>query len=316
MSIPTDERQDAAWLSSQTASIAAVALAIVAVVLDAVAPAHYTLPVLYGVPLVLCVWVRRVWFLWVLTIGLLALTFAVPLWGSPSTLAEGRSVTLVNRSLAAFSTLLIAGIVHARVHVNRILAKQRTDLEKQNAALEAANLELSSREEEIVRQNEELQSQTEELERQSEELRVTNEELANREKTLEQLLELSRTLIGEFNREEMLTRICEALGVLTDGLRSAILERRDHELQITCHHNFGREGLQTDRIPHAHSFTSMILSLGQTGYLEDISLRPDLMVPQPKQGEPVRSVLSSAAADSWTVHRRHRNLRQPAPALE
>src|SRR5439155_19682344 len=108
----------------------------------------------------------------------------------------------------------------------RVIEAQRTSLEEQNRELGAINEELGQREEEIVRQNEELQSQTEELERQGEELRVSNDDLAAREKTLEHLLELSRSLTAELARSDMLTKICEALGVLTSGLASAVCEKR------------------------------------------------------------------------------------------
>src|SRR5207248_5952696 len=113
---------------------------------------------------------------------------------------------LANRVLAGLSTLLIAGLVHARILAEQTLDGHRAALEKQNAALESANLEITGREEEIVRQNEELQSQTEELERQSEELRVTNEELARREHMLETLLALSRSLTIELSSYETMEK--------------------------------------------------------------------------------------------------------------
>src|SRR5207237_4442783 len=103
----------------------------------------------------------------------------------------------------------------------RALEEQRDRLLEKNTQAEAIKEEIGQREEEIVRQNEELQSQTEELERQGEELRVTNEDLAAREKTLEQLLELSRSLTLELSQPDMLKKICEGLGVLTTGLEAA-----------------------------------------------------------------------------------------------
>src|SRR5205823_11767852 len=121
--------------------------------------------------------------------------------------------------------LTAAAALASWVNSERLVEKQRADQEEQYRELEAINEELGQREEEIVRQNEELQSQTEELERQGEELRVTNDELAAREKTLEQLLELSRSLTLELTRDEVLTRVCDSLTIVTSGSAAAFLER-------------------------------------------------------------------------------------------
>ena len=88
--------------------------------------------------------------------------------------------------------------------------------EQHEKDLQAQNDELAAREEEIARQNEELQSQTEELERQSEELRLTNDELARRERALEALLDLSRSLTAGLSQDETMDRICGALSQLVN----------------------------------------------------------------------------------------------------
>src|SRR5262249_7703725 len=148
-------------------------------------------------------------------------------------------------------------------------------------------------EEEIVRQNEEMQSQTEELERQDEELRVTNDELAARERTLEQLLELSRSLTAELSHGDMLKKICEALGALTTGLASAVCEKRDDHVHIICDHGFGPGGPAVIDYSYAGSFTALVIASGQTAFLEDTKLRPDLFVARPAEGEPFRSCLAA-----------------------
>src|SRR5207253_7231682 len=126
-------------------------------------------------------------------------------------------IVLTNRGLTAVMLLIITAALVRGLVGETDLAAQRAALEEQNRELEAINEELGQREEEIVRQNEELQSQTEELERQSEELRVTNEELAQRERMLETLLELSRSLHVGLSNDETLTRICETLGQMVNG---------------------------------------------------------------------------------------------------
>src|SRR5207237_3389426 len=136
-------------------------------------------------------------------------------------LADMQQVMFVNRLATVVTILVVALFVHHGIRTHSFAIGQLHTLEEQNGALANLNEELGRREEEIVRQNEELQSQTEELERQGEELRVTNDELAAREKALEQLLELSRSLTAELSQPDMLKKICEGLGVLTTGLEAA-----------------------------------------------------------------------------------------------
>ncbi len=275
------------------AAVAAALITLLSALADLLTPAEVVVPILYGVPLLLCIWVRDLRFLWGLAGLLILLNFVSGTFGSPAVTISPSHAILINRALAAVTVIIIAGLVHVGLAALRVVEQQRESLEKHNTDLEAANQELTDREEEIVRQNEELQSQSEELERQSEELRITNEELASREKMLEQLLELSRSLTAELDRDETLTRICEALGLLVDAPDSAILERRGDHLHVSCFHGFGRDGPEARDIPYAESFASLVLSRGQTGYIEDLTLRPDLVVPRPKNEEPFRAVLSS-----------------------
>jgi signal transduction histidine kinase len=270
-----------------------LAVTVAAVIGDALSPAEVLFPILYVIPLVICAGMGRPLFLWTLALVLVALTFALYWWGPRATTPAAEGIAVVNRLMAALATLVAAGVLHVWMVTARALDAQRQALQKHNEQLETVNQELARREQEIVRQNEKLQAQTEELGRQSEELRITNEDLAGREKTLEQLLELSRTLTMEFKRDEMLKRICEALELLTGGNASAILEKRQDQLVLPCYQGFGPEGAAAETLPLAQSFASLIMSMGQTGYLEDVRLRPDLIIPQPKKGEPFRSVLAA-----------------------
>jgi PAS domain S-box-containing protein len=280
-------------VSLPAAGAAALLLAVALVGADLATGVWADAAILYGLPLLVVASARSRPLLWGLTAFLTAATFLVWLWERNQVVADVAAVVLVNRVLAALDVLCIAVMLHLGIRAADSLDAQHRALEKQNEELETVNQELGQREEEIVRQNEELQSQTEELERQSEELRVTNEELANHERTLEQLLELSRALTAELGRKEVMQKICEALGVLADGWPSAIVERQGDQLVIPCYHGFGPDGLEAEAIPFDRSFTSLILALGQAGYLEDTRLRPDLVFPRPKGGEPVRAVLSA-----------------------
>src|SRR5262249_55241271 len=105
--------------------------------------------------------------------------------------------------------------------------------------------------------------------------------------------ELSRSLTAELGRGETLRRICEALGLLVDAPASAVLEKRGDELAVVCHHGFGPDGPEAGAIPFAQSFAALVLSRGQTGYVEHLALRPDLVVPRPRGEEPFRAVLSA-----------------------
>jgi len=281
----------------------AIAIALVAamVLLRVGVARNFPLPVGYGVPIALMALLRRRRLLWGVTACFAVLNVIKFFYFMPEV---PRPVHMSKVAYDAFEgvavlidLLLVAWLVDMWLVV-------RQWLEKQNAQLESANADLASREEEIARQNEELQSQTEELERQSEELRVTNEELSHRQKTLEILLSLSRSLTTELSRGELLSRICETLGLLINGpgTASAILEQVGDDVVVRCHHGFGDAGISEDRIPVTESFASLVLTKGRTGYLEDISLRPDLRVPQPKQGPPVVAILAAPLrVGGWPV---------------
>ncbi len=293
MSSANADERTALIVSPWAAAAAAAAVTLLTALADLLTPAEVVVPIVYGVPLLLCVWVRDLRFLWALAAVLISLNLATAALGSPALAVPEAQAVFINRALATVAVLVIAGLVHLGVVALRVVERQRESLEKHNADLEAANQELTDREEEIVRQNEELQSQSEELERQSEELRITNEELATREKMLEQLLELSRSLTADLDRGETLKRICEALGVLVDAPASGILERRGERLHLSCDHGFGPDGPESRDLPYAQSFAALVLSRGQTGYVEDLTLRPDLVVPRPRGEAPFRSVLSA-----------------------
>jgi signal transduction histidine kinase len=253
---------------------------------------HFALPIGYGAPLIIVAWFRSRRVLWAVAGGFALLAiykfFIVRPVISPAVQFEARSYDFVSGMMVLVDLLLVAIIAHVWINTQR-------GLERQNAQLESANSDLVAREEEIARQNEELQSQTEELERQSEELRVANEELAQRERTLQILLTLSRSLATQMSRDEMLSRICETLGDLVNGpdVASAVLEQEGNEVVVRCHYGFGPQGLENERFAFEKSFLALVLSRDRTGYLEDIALRPDLVLPQPIDGQKLVAVLAA-----------------------
>jgi PAS domain S-box-containing protein len=250
---------------------------------------HRVMPIAFGMALVVFMWLRDRRLLWLTAVVFAATTIVKYVWVLPIYNASGAESPFGERmfdmSLVLFDLLLISFVVH-------VLIGARDALERRNADLSTTNEELAAREEEISRQNEELQSQTEELERQSEELRVTNEELATRERMLETLLDLSRSLHLGLSEDEAVDRICQTLGQLVNGpgTAAAILLRENGNLRVRCHHGFGPAGLESDVIPVGKSFAALIIEQRRTGYLEDIALRPELQIPQSVPGSAPRMI--------------------------
>jgi PAS domain S-box-containing protein len=246
------------------------------------------LPIGFGVPIVVIAYFRSRALLWGAALAFTAIVAVNYLaFAAHSPHMEVPLTRLSSGLLVELDLLLVAAMGHIW-----IVLQEAADA--RNRELAASNAEMASREEEIARQNEELQSQTEELERQSEELRATNEQIERRERTLEALLSLSRALTTEMTQSDMMLRICKTLNMLSEGdvVAAAILEVDGKDLHIVCHHGFGPEGPLESRLPFGESFASLILSRGRTGYLEDVSQRPDLRFPHPKNGTPFSGVLA------------------------
>src|SRR6267142_59076 len=282
-------------ISSRVSPIVAIAVAVVimagTVLLDIFTPAHFNPSILYVPALVMVALVRSRRLLWAGAIACIFLTLAGIMWGPKPVAGLGAEFSFymtMDRALVILS--LAAASVVANLWIRSMHVRDQNEKE-----LQEQNDELAAREEEIARQNEELQSQTEELERQSEELRLTNDELARREMALQALLDLSRSLTAGLSQDETMDRICGALSQLVNQqtVASAILEREGDEVKVRCSYGFGRGGLEKEKWPLNQSFTHLIMEANKTGSLEDLSLRPDLTIPQPKNGDPMRSVLGA-----------------------
>jgi signal transduction histidine kinase len=267
----------------------AIAVAAIAVAADVATGNEFLVSILYFIPLVFIARLKNTTTLWMFAVVMVALSFMTFRYGGSG---AAMAAALVNRGLAAITILFTAGILDRQIRLDLDEREKSDLLGRRNRELEDAHEEITAREEEIARQNEELQSQTEELERQAEELRLSNEDLAVREKTVEQLLELSRSLTPDLRRDEVMRKVCDSLGVLTAGTAAAILERREGEMHVVCHAGFGDE-IESHRIPLQKAFGHLVLSAGQTGFLEDVTRRPDLTIVQPARGPRMRSVLST-----------------------
>jgi signal transduction histidine kinase len=295
-------RRPPLWLAVTIAVIAVVVMAVLRLLIFP----HKVVPIAYGVPLILFVWLRHRGLLW-FTVGAFTVISVIKFFVAlPANDPENVSPTLrlVDFLLIQVDLVFIAAAMHWLIDARERLESRAAELKRNNAQLESINRELASREEEVARQNEELQSQTEELERQSEELRVGNAELGRRERVTETLLTLSRSLTTDLSREEMMSRVCDVLGQLIDGpfTGAAILEQDGDHLRVVCHQGFGEGGPIDQALPVDRSFASLVLGRGRTAYIEDLRQRPDLVSPQPKGGEPFMSILAAPLrAMGWPV---------------
>ncbi|HEX8522423.1 MAG TPA: ATP-binding protein [Tepidisphaeraceae bacterium] len=263
-----------------------IAVMVVVSIFEWTWPANYFWSYGFTLAVVLAAGTRSKIWIWILCGLSLILTYVDAAYGPPSTFPQ--APVYFNRSIGAGALLLMTIVVTAFMQL-------RTSIEQARSDAEARNRDLELREEEIARQNEELQSQSEELERQSEELRVANEELAQRESMLETMLDLSRALTVELTQGQIMERICETLWHLINGADSAtaILLKEGDDLNVKCHYGFGAEGISAEPVPYRDSFASLIISQMRSGYVEDLSLRPDLKFPRPASGEPMQAILAA-----------------------
>ena len=275
-------------LTPLAALIISTVFAALLVTVDIVTGPILNVSIFKTVALLVCAGARSRRFLWAMCAALVATSFSVMVYEWSHSGHDLHGTLLANRIFTAITLGLVTTILDWWI---------RSDAEatRYAQAVEQQNKDLTAREEEITRQNEELQSQTEELERQSEELRVTNEELAQRERMLETLLELSRSLHVGMGENEAMERICETLGQLVNGpgAAAAILVDDGTGLRVRCHFGFGAGGIREDFIPRDRSFAALVVEQNRTGYLEDISLRPELRIPQPVRGEAMVAVLAT-----------------------
>ncbi len=172
---------------------------------------------------------------------------------------------------------------------NESLQQQTEELTQQTEELTQQNEELQEQSEELDRQAEELQAQAEELQSQAEELQATNHELGHRESMLQTILSSLKDVHDE---RGILEKICASLKLLMGecAVAAAVVEQIGGDLVV--HTRSGLDDLAEDHWPFSKSFARVVMQENRTGYCEDLSNRPDLIVPRP--GDTVfRSVLAS-----------------------
>ncbi len=242
------------------------------------------LPIAYGVPLLLCLWFDDLRLLWTMGFCFLAITFIKELFPAD----PGQSPQpWIGYGLVVLDLFIITSVLH-------VLIKARRVMNSSIATLQRANAELSAGEEEIARQNQALQAQTQELERQGEKLSIANRELSAREASLHHLLGLSRSLRADLDRDQIQQRICDAARTLLAGDgAAAVIERQGDGARVVSHQGFDSAGLVRDVLPYERTFMASLLSRGQSGFLEDAALHPELALPQGNGQAAIRSVLAA-----------------------
>ncbi len=290
------------------------------------------MPLSYVLPLLICVWTRRIPQLWVMA-GLFAIMVLLKaLWITPGDLRLTFDRFGVN-DVSRLINIGVAGVVIHSIVVLRIwlearnaeltatnqrlseanaeIAAQNETLQANNGELDAINQELATREELVHHQNDELQSQSEALTRQNEELKVQteelesqseelqnqseelqqlNEELAHRQTMLQTLLEAA---CGVKSEKDVMTSICAAaLQMLgREGLAAAVTEQHGEELLVQAYAGFENQSLAQQSWAFDHSMAAMVMKQDRPAFLEDVLLRPDIIIPQPVEGPGFRSLL-------------------------
>jgi PAS domain S-box-containing protein len=249
-------------------------------------------PLAYAVPLLIALWHRNRRLLWAMAACYAVSATYKILWGLPDDYFGHHHEDILFFLVQLGEVVVPAWVLDAVLRYRQRLVEANQSLTTANAELEASNEELTAHEEEIARQNEELQGQAEELGQQAEELQALNVELAERERTLQMLLHLSSFMASE---EQLWAECCAAVPKLLGNAAQAatFLEYRDGRYLVRAHHGLGGDGLCPDGLPAEAALASLVMERNQTGQLEDIALRPDLVIPQPPEGQLFRSVLSA-----------------------
>jgi two-component system CheB/CheR fusion protein len=257
-----------------------VALVLAVAVLRVWMYPNHMVPLGYALPLLIALWHRRRSLLWGMAVCYLTMAVLKMYWVLPVEYFIDQQQMVVFLLMQWLSIVAPAIVLH-------LVIDYGDRIERANRDLVASNAELAAREEEISCQNEELQVQAEELEQQSEELRTQsaelqtiNAELAQREGALQALLEVTQSTAGE---KQLWDAVCAAAPKLLgeESLAAAMLESVDGHFAIRSHCGFGERGPASLDLPAECTIAARIVERRQSAQMADVSLRPDLQLPQP-----------------------------------
>lgn len=276
-------------------------------------------PLTYVLPLLLCMWTRRRWHLWTMTVIFIGMAlykfYRVP--GDPLSIAP----TQVNVLAATLlNTLLGSVIVTVGLALRDRLDRRTDEVQQQNHELEAQSEELAQQNEEIRAQSEELAQQSEEIEAQAEELAQQNEELqyhnvalSGREEVLQAILLSSRS---DSDRMDTLTEVCRRIlpSIGRPAESMAVLELAgNNTFQVAA--QVSLEASPGAVWPDAESLAVLVLKEQRTAYVDDFlapsdpplftgsppACRSALMTPLLTGGVPAGVLaVSSSVPGHWT----------------
>lgn len=310
--LPDETQQASTWLS---VLILSATLALMFWLKLRLFPEHY-IALGYALPLLLCLWHKDRRLLWAMAFGFAVISALKAFVVFPGQDQQERFELL--QWLMQMTNIVVVGLtVHTILNLTERLRLRNADLlvannelcargeeiTRQNSELQAQaeelvrqNEELQQQGEELGRQNEELQQQAEELERQSEELQRQTQELHGLNQQLNQREGMLQTLLGCLGgaqgEQEMLEQVCRLLIDLVgqSGCVAAVLQRVDDELVLLT--QAGAVRLSESPRAFAGSFSAIVMEHDRTAFVDDLSARADLSVPQP-DGRPFRSVLAT-----------------------
>jgi signal transduction histidine kinase len=293
------------WILSIAIFVAAIALM---AYLRLYVFSSHVIPLTYGLPLLVCLWHRDVRLLWAMVITFLGMA-AYKIFAILPSPGFGELERWMRFSMQSANILVIGGAVHAVLHLTDRLRAKNAELEDANEELATRAEEISQQNEELAQQNEEIQTQSEELTQQNEELQCQSEELQSQAEELQVQTEELQTLNTELNHREtmlqvllnsvhstdreqpVLERICQSILDLFEPAAAAnIVEKVDDDLVVRA--DEGRFNLTNQHLPFENSFAAVVMQEGKTAYVEDLTLRPDLVLPRPN-GRAFRSVLGT-----------------------
>ncbi len=255
------------------------------------------LPLTFVLPMLVCVWSRRVWQLW----GMAAVFAGVTILRYQQIVGDG--VMVVEDARIFFGTTMVnviaGGVVVQAILVlrNKLdarkerLREQYAELEAQSEELARQNEEIKEQSEELAQQNEEIESQSEELGGQNEELQRTNDRLAIREEILQSLLEVTRKPGSGL---EALADVCQrSLHAIGRPAECVAVLRMDPDKLRLKSQAVAPGGMPVpSEWPKEGSIASVVLAAEKTAYVSDLALQPELRAPFGENG-PVRSVLAT-----------------------
>ncbi len=207
---------------------------------------------------------------------------------------------VLSGSLLLTAFILLMREIKARTQAEKELRQHRDHLEKrveertreishQSATLQQQGAELARQNEELQGQAEELEHQAEELQSQTEELRAANQESDRREAMLQTILS---SLHGVKDERQVLSRVCQALMELAGESAAAagVVEQVGEQLVVRA--TAGFEKPWREQWPVENSFAALVMAEGKTGFVEDLTARPDIVLPEPHEGK-FRSLLAT-----------------------